>query len=98
MRNGFITKRIAPQGYVAVTIQLAEQLFNEGKKVTLCGNNVNNFHVFDGWRLGCTIVKENDATFTEHVKQFMQYMEKELGRYPVFYVQRGDIVNEKETV
>lgn len=94
MKNAYVTKRIAPKGYVAVTKQLAELLYNQDVTVTMCGNNVNSYHVFEGWCLGYTFNKRGitersayEWTFTRIVNNFMFYLEKELGTYPVFYVQ-----------
>ena len=93
MKNAYKTKRLAPQGYVAVNKNLAEILYNEHIPVTIAGNNVNSFHIFNGWTLGCTMVKNfivqygEENTFSRLVKGFMQYTERELGTYPVFYVE-----------
>lgn len=99
MRSAYVTKRIAPQGYVAVTRKLAEILYNEGYPVTVCGNNVNSFHVFNGWHLGYTLNKQlinefsaYDHTFESLLCNFMFHLEKELGTYPVFYV-RQEVIN-----
>lgn len=94
MRNAYITKRIAPPGYIAVTRKLAEVLYDEGYAVTMCGNNVNSFHVFDGWHLGCTFQKEErNVSFETLLASFMSYLEGGLGTYPVFYVRQEVIDN-----
>ena len=94
MRHAYVTKRIAPAGYVAVTRKLAEVLYNESYPVTVCANNVNSFHVFDGWGLGCTFQNEkhDNNRFNVLLNSFMFYLEKELGTYPVFYV-RQEVIN-----
>ena len=92
MRYAYVTRRVAPQGYVAVTKPLAELIYNAGKLVTLCGNNVNVFHVFDGWHLSCTIIKDMHVQcFNNSVNSFLSYLDKELGSYVVFYIRREDI-------
>lgn len=101
-KKGHVTKRRAPTGYAAVTRPLAFHLYEAGKQVTLCGNNVNSFHVFGGWFLGCTIAKpltddyecpqlEKDMQFFTLSNDFLSYMDKELGRYVVYYVKRSDL-------
>lgn len=49
------TKRHAPAGYTYVDKALALALFEAGYEVTMHGNNVNHYHVFEGWRLGMTV-------------------------------------------
>jgi hypothetical protein len=92
-KRGYATKRIAPQGYQAVTRQLARCMYDTGYDVTLCGNNVNAYHVFQGWGLGCTVnyALYNHYDFGSVVNNFMFYLEKELGSYPVFYVKTQDL-------
>lgn len=94
MKNAYVTKRIAPQGYVAITRPLAFLLWKEGYSITICGNNVNSYHVFKGWCLGMTIDKEKDKdySFLEIVHNYVSYSSAELLRYPVFYV-RQEVVN-----
>lgn len=92
MRYAYVTRRVAPQGYVAVTKPLAELLYNDGKSVTLCGSNVNTFHIFSGWHLGCTISKDiYTQCFNDSVNSFLSYLDEELGSYVVFYIRREDI-------
>ena len=100
MKNAYVNKnRIAPSGYVAVTRPLAEKLWKEGKNVTLCGNDVNSFHVFDGWRLGCTVSSSLEwcysKTFEDVVNNFLFYLEAELGKYPVFYIKQNDLITKE---
>ena len=94
LKNAYVNKRrIAPQGYVTVTKPLAKILYNKGVSIVLAGNNVNNYHIFNGWHLGCTI-EENQKdiqSFEQLVNSFMFYLDNELGKYPVFYVKREDI-------
>lgn len=95
-----ITKRYAPSGYTSVTKPLARKLYENGCDVTLAGNNVNSFHIFGGWGLGCTINMRDDRN-TEHnnvpvdfediCQGFLDYLEPELGRYVVFYVRLTDL-------
>ena len=96
-RQGYVTRRQAPAGYVAVTRPLAKTLYEQGYAVTLCGNNVNSFHVFDGWHLGYATQKDNRheapedrPTFDSIVGSFVSYLDKELGTYAVYYVKRED--------
>lgn len=91
MRGAYVTKRIAPDSCVAITKLLAQQLFEEGEQVTLCGNNVNSYHIFDGWNLGCTVVRENvgdEKSFDDLCKLYLAHLDRELGRYLVFYVKK----------
>ena len=91
MRYVYVTGREAPEGYVAVTKLLAQSIYNAGKSVTLCGNNINAFHVFGGWHLGCTVSKDTHAQcFDDIVNSFLSYLDKELGSYVVFYVKKED--------
>ena len=95
MVGAYVNKRrYAPQGYTAVTKPLARQLYNAGVAVTLCGNNVNSFHVFGGWHLGCTITKDwpqGYESFDDIVSNFLSYLDHELGTYSVFYVKTSDL-------
>ena len=95
MKDAYVTKRYSPQGYVAVTKPLARLLYSQGYAVTMCGNNVNCYHIFDGWRLGCTINndKDKDYTFDEIVGNYVSYNTNELLRYPVFYVKSSAYVS-----
>lgn len=96
-RKGYATKRIAPQGYKAVTKPLAESMYNSGYPVTMCGNNVNSYHVFNGWYLGHTIQRCSLSTefpsegFETNLKSFLFYLESELGYYVVYYVKTSDL-------
>lgn len=94
MQHAYVTKRVAPRGYVAVTRKLAQVLYDEGYPLTICGNNVNTFHVFGGWHLGYTLKKDrhNDNTFDDILNSWKHYLERELGTYPVFYVKQ-EIIN-----
>lgn len=91
MRGAYVTKRAAPDGWVAVTRPLAREKYDNGCTVVLCGSNVNSFHVFGGWRLGMPVHKDTLANraFDEIVASFMSYLESELGKRPVFYVRKG---------
>ena len=94
MRNAYVTKREAPQGYVAVTRPLAEKLFTEGKEITFCGSNVRSFHVFQGGCLGFTSTNAQGRIFTSLLNSFLFYLDRELGRYAVFYAKKEDIEGE----
>jgi hypothetical protein len=89
MRHAYVTKRVAPQGYVAVTRKLAHMLYCQGVPVTVCGSNVNCFHVFNGWYLGYTLpYRGNDYDFDTMVNSYVFHSDTELLRFPVFYVRR----------
>lgn len=97
-RPGRTTKRQAPAGYIAIDKVLAQALYEGGYSITLCGNNVNMYHVFHNWCLGCTIDKQTteertalEYTWQDHINSFMFYLEPELGRYIVFYVKVQDL-------
>ena len=98
MKNAYITRRIAPQGYVAVTKPLAKDLYEKNIDVTLAGNNINAYHIFGGWHLGYTVNKKEveekttaDHSFQDICNNFLMYLEDELGTYPVFYVKKEDV-------
>lgn len=98
IRPGRITKRLAPSGYTAIDKVLAQALYEGGYSVTFCGNNVNLYHVFNGWYLGHTMNKKEieekcalEYTWQNHINSFMFYLESELGRYIVFYVKTEDL-------
>lgn len=85
-------RRIAPPGYIAVNKNLAEHLYNKGRNITLCGNNVSSYHVFSGWCLGYTVNScDGKVKFQNHVNDFLSYLDKELGTYAVFYVKESDV-------
>jgi hypothetical protein len=102
-KTGYITKRDSPQGYVAVTKPLARKLYELGYNVTLAGNNINSYHIFEGWHLGYTIniasapssydpyTKETTLDdFSYIVQSFLSYLDRELGYYCVYYVKETD--------
>lgn len=91
--SGYVTKRHCPTGYVAVTKPLAEQLYNANVDLTLCGNNVNSYHVFGGWHIGCTVksICEDSTEFSSILVDFLHYLDPELGTYAVFYVKKSDL-------
>jgi len=97
-------RRLAPHGYVAVNKPMAKALYEQGITVTLCGNNVNNYHVFGGWHLGHTINrKEIDTqyagfpdlaalyTWEHRCSDMLSYLDKELGTYLVYFVAAKDL-------
>ncbi len=62
--------------------------------MTICGSNVNDYHVFQGWCLGRTMCR-NDydtdpcaADFDRRVVEYCYYSSPEMLRYPVFYVRQ----------
>ena len=65
----------------------ARKAYNAGQKIILAGDNVNDYHILNGWCLGIEISKEAsaDAAFDEHVAQFEYYLERELGRRAAYY-------------
>lgn len=83
------TKRHAPKGYVAVRRPDAKALFDAGQEVVVAGNNVNSYHVFNGWVL--SFVLRAGQPFETQIDSFMFYLEPELGKYPVFYV-KADVL------
>lgn len=98
-RYAYVTKRLAPMGYVAITKPFARALYEHGHAITLCGNNVNAYHVFKGWHLGCTSGDGATAqsyaypreAFDSILASFLFYPEPELGTYAVFYVKASAI-------
>ena len=98
---GHITKRYCPSGYVAVTKPLARKLYESGIEITLCGNNVDSYHIFGGWHLGYTInCHEENKTdyngvpvdFQTIIDSYASYnLGNELGRYAVFYVKKEEV-------
>jgi hypothetical protein len=86
-RKGRTTNRTAPDGYIGIDKNLARELYEKGIEITIAGNNVNAYHIFDGWHLGCTPSKEamQETAFTAYLNAFMFSLEPELGTYPVFY-------------
>jgi len=95
--RGYPTHRQAPQGYKAVTKPLAKALFEQGVDVTLAGNNVNSFHIFDGWHLGCTMNLQRMAdgymtSFDAMVDNFLWHLDRELGTYAVYYVPQATLI------
>ncbi len=85
-----ITKRLAPVGHVAVTKPTAKECYLQGIDVIIAGDNVNHYHILDGWHLGLRVNRsdDDDATFEQRLNNFLFYLEPELGRYAVFYVNR----------
>jgi hypothetical protein len=99
MNNAYITKRVAPPGYVAITRSLAEVLFNAGHAVTLCGSKVNNFGVFDNEHYGFTVTKDTaDRPFALLIYDYRERLPKSLGRECVYYARREDAETVLETI
>jgi hypothetical protein len=88
VKNAYITKREAPEGYVVVTRILAEAIFERGFGVTVCGSKVNQFNIFRGENHGLTLrkIQTPEAVFDTLVDTFIEAMPKSLGRNCVFYV------------
>lgn len=88
------TRRLAPSGYIAIDKPSAAKAFDNGVIVTLCGNNVNSYHVFGGWALGISLDKARQDsygnTFDSLCKDFLWALDRELGEYAVFYIKSGD--------
>lgn len=65
----------------------ARKAYDNGETVILVGDNVNEFHILDGWHLGCRIAKNefDNGSFDAHVAQFEFYLERELGRRAAYY-------------
>jgi len=98
----FLHRRECPIGYIQCDRVKALELYNRGYPITVCGNNVNHMHVFDGWRLGYTFSNNhlNRATwealndindFETRLANYQFYLEPELGTYVVFYVKQSEI-------
>lgn len=65
----------------------ALRLIREGKYYFLVGANVNDFHFHGGWHLA-TFPKTSDGSEAiETLNAFNFYLDPELGKYPVFYVE-----------
>lgn len=90
MKHAYVTReRSCPIGYVTVTKPLARILHTAGMSVTICGDNVDSFHVFDGWHLGYTIPLSED--FDVCCRDFLSYLESEVGNYLVFYTKKENV-------
>lgn len=91
--KGQVTKRHAPSGYVAIDIHLAHRMFDARLACTMIGNNVNSHHVFNGWHLGYTWSNDamTDQSFDALLNNFMFYLDRELGSYPVFFTRQENI-------
>lgn len=76
-------------GHIRVNISRARALFNAGHVITMYPSNVNDGHIFQGWNLGCDIVKSEDTPdFDALLNSFSFHMEPELGRYVKFLARR----------
>jgi hypothetical protein len=86
-------RRITPKGYVCVDIHLAKRLFDQQIEFTIAGNNINSFHIFNGWYLGYTPSLEamTEQTFDALLNNWIFYLDPELGSYPVFYVSKENL-------
>lgn len=88
MHHAYITRRVAPQGYVAVTRPLAEILFERGHRVTICSDKVNEFDVFDRHKMGFTVSKATaDRPFALLVYDFRQTMPPTMRKNCVYYAE-----------
>jgi len=65
----------------------ARRRYNAGEEIILVGDNVNTWHILNGWRLGCEISQERSAgaDFDSHVSQFEYYLEREIGKRAAYY-------------
>lgn len=92
-RNGFVTSRISPEGYVCVTLPLAKELYQAGSVIILCGNNVacqdeRMFRLF-GWQVHH--LKANLHTLDSISTAYLERRGKVVGRYVVFYVKKDEL-------
>lgn len=73
----------------------ARKRYHAGEEIIIVGDNVNQFHILDGWALGLRISNQDDKesrdmgldmpTFDQRVDNFEDYMERELGRRCAYY-------------
>jgi len=83
-----MNKREIPNGYKQINITQARKLWGTGAEITVYPNNVNSYHVFGGWHLGCTADEDRQAesTFDEFHNAWLSYLDSELGRYGVWLI------------
>ena len=105
--KGRVTGRIAPEGYQYIDRNLAKAVYQADKPITIHGNNINSYQIFEGWRLGYTVQKSDqesragvydDVSLEGIVRRYMSYLEPELGRYAVYCVRKGDLTAYKAIV
>ena len=98
--KGRVTQRIAPEGYQYIDRNLAKAVYQADKPITIHGNNINSYHVFEGCRLGYTIQRSDqesraglydDSSLEGIVRRYMSYLEPELGKYVVYCVRKTDL-------
>lgn len=65
----------------------AYKLIEQGKQYFLVGANVNDFHFHSGWHLATFPTKSDIEEAEKMYNGFACYLERELGRYPIFYVE-----------
>jgi hypothetical protein len=86
MHNAYITKREAPEGYVAITRPLAEAMFNAGQSVILCSEKVNQFSITEREQWGFEVSKATaDRPFALLIYDFVHELPPQLGKRCVFY-------------
>lgn len=87
------SRRLAPAGYVSITKPYARLLYESGKEITIAGNNVNRFHIIEGWHLGysTTMEEQEQRHFEDVCRYFLHYLDRELGSYAVYYAKQEDI-------
>jgi hypothetical protein len=83
--------------YTRTPKNIAYRLIAKGARYFLVGSNVNTLHFHSGWYLAshpCTVAErvetygeEADTSALGHYTNFGWYLDKELGKYPVFYVE-----------
>ena len=83
--------------YVRTRKDIAKKRILAGKRFFLVGSNVNTFHFHEGWYLATHSFHKSDYSeynydmasdfINDLYDNFALNLEKELGRYPVFYVE-----------
>lgn len=91
MINAYITKREAPEGYVAVTRSLAEALYRQGFQVVLCGSEVNQYNILERAHRGYVVSKQTATKpFALLIYDYMQVLPPSLGKHCVFYARASE--------
>lgn len=69
--------------------RIARQMFENNEPFYIAGDNVNEYHIKQGWVLGLPIkpeeYKRDGCTFNQFVSNFEIYLERELGRRAAFW-------------
>lgn len=80
--------------YKRINKTVARKLYNEGKTIIIVGDNVNDYHFFDGWHLASQMNKgdveysPSVSEFDARVNNFEFYLEPELGRRAAFFIDK----------